>query len=586
MPLSTNNISIPDGGAGGPTTANLVTCDTTNFNNNLSAADVNVQLALETLDDMVAGGAVEVQDEGVVVVPAAQVINFIGADVLAVQNGGNPNQVDVYIPAITFQPFYNQSNPSGNAVVPNIPTSNRNIADPAPANNFDIGSWVPGSVHPASNDGTTGYAHADPCSFIDLTTTVEVTVYDADDVTPLANYITPAITGNIVLPSGAITVTISNWAPDSTQWQANIDVDLNLPLLIANGGRYSVEIVHHNAGTDYTKTQGPLFYDAEAFAAVLAGVTIAETPGFVVTRFISGVEYYDTGSDFTIDIADIDYTNSDSYIAADLIECNGVEYGLPTLTPGSVDLTGWAGAWDVNNMTYNNTVWEITAVNFFTATTTANVSSRTLDWINGAWVNSANASILIDTHTDVSTRLIERFYDEQWRCPVTGNFDLPGQRSWDSTIDVLATDAVFYNGGCERNVTDFTIYDPNAASQPDYSGAFMDPIVYLYREFMHDGAASSGFTLNIAGTYTSLEMKLAAAWDGTPGGGTVWVDMLAAYNAAQWNNGNPLAGTGSWTGAAHYTFGSNNIVNTGDTLYLRIGFSAGERITALSVTFD
>jgi len=582
MPINGGNISGGGGGAAA-TTAAAVTCDTTNFDNNLSPADATVQAALETLDELIAGGTLAAKDEGAAV-GNITTLNFVGADVSVVLNGVDPTQLDIYIPALTFAPYYNSSNPIGNAVVNTIATTNRNIADPAPENNYGIGGWAAGSVQPSLITTPLNYSHTDECSFEDLTTTVEATLYGPDDVTPVATFTTAAIVGNTVQGAGGITITISNWAADSIKYQANIAVSFNLAAIIPNGGRFSIEIIHHDAGTDYTKTQGPMFYDAQPLAGTVTGVTIVENAA--VTKFLSGVEYYDLGSTFQVDIADLDYLNSNTYLDADLIELSGTEYGLPALTPGSGDLTGWLNDWNDDNNTYSNNLWAITAANFFTASLTANVNARALDWVNGAWVPSADAAIAVETHALASTATIERFYDEQWRCPVAGNFDLPAQRSWNSAIDVLITDAVFYNGGAERNITDFTVYAPNAAGQPDYSTLGMNPTVYLIREFQHTGAASSGFNITLTGTYTSLELKLAKAWDGTPTGGTTWVDMTAAYNAAQWNNGQPLAGTGSLTGGTHHTFGTNNIINTSDTMYIRIGFSVGERITALSVVFD
>lgn len=50
------------GGASAPavsTSADYITVDTTNFNNNLSAADDTVQKALETLDDVAGGGGAD-----------------------------------------------------------------------------------------------------------------------------------------------------------------------------------------------------------------------------------------------------------------------------------------------------------------------------------------------------------------------------------------------------------------------------------------------------------------------------------------------------------------------------------------------
>ena len=53
---------VDDNAGGSPPAAN-VTVDTTNFDNNLSVADVNVQLALETLDDLVGGSVPIIIDD-------------------------------------------------------------------------------------------------------------------------------------------------------------------------------------------------------------------------------------------------------------------------------------------------------------------------------------------------------------------------------------------------------------------------------------------------------------------------------------------------------------------------------------------
>jgi len=53
MPIGRGNISDSPGGGGGPIAANLVILDTTNFDGALGPGDVNVQIAMETLDDAI-----------------------------------------------------------------------------------------------------------------------------------------------------------------------------------------------------------------------------------------------------------------------------------------------------------------------------------------------------------------------------------------------------------------------------------------------------------------------------------------------------------------------------------------------------
>lgn len=549
------------------------------------------------------GGTLEVKDEGATISTNIQKFNFIGIDVSAYVNGGDATQADIYIPALVFQPFFDQSNAQGDASVADTATSSRNVSDPAPENNFAIGGWAAGSAQDCTRTSPLSWTHAgSTCSFEDnTTTTVEVNVFDeGNDGTGtggggavLETYTTPAIVGNAVNSGVNIDVTITNWAVDSIKFQGTITVDVDIDTLLANGGRFTIEIIHHNAGTDYTYVQGPLFLDDESAVAAITGVTIAETGGSVVTTFLSGIEYYDTGSEFTIAIADIDNLNNDSYPATQ-VQVAGGEYGLPTLSLAGSDLTGWTNYWNDVDDTYSKTDWAINQANYFYVGTTANASGQVFDWVPGATANSPNASIAIETHNSSNTRLLEDFYDESWRCPSTANFDAAAARTWTSSNDVGAGDAIFYNGGCERigtlaNGGDMTVFAPNAGTQPDYS-ASQNATVYLWREFQHDGTSSSSMRINITGSYTSLEYKLADLWvDDDPSRGTVWVDALLPYNAGNWNEGNPTGGTGGQTGSgAGYidvSFGVNNISNTGDTVYLRIGLSGADRITALSVTF-
>lgn len=512
-------------------------------------------------------------------------LNFEGVG-LSVEDTIVGQRATIYVPPAAYSPYYNV----GGAAVPNIGTSNRYVASPTiEGTPYKIGGWVGGTQHACTNSGAWNYTAAGACSFKDLTTTIEAILYDADGTTPLATHTTAAITGNIDVTVNNIRIRVTGWAPEVSRYKGLVTVDYTTSAILVPGGRCSIKITHHNAGTDYTKTQNDIFYDPNTNPATLAGgaTTITSTGGFVVTKFISGVEYFTTGSQFTLNVSDIDYINMDSYPNV-VLDASGSEYGLSTLNLGTGSLTGWANFWDNVNSSYTNTAWTITAVNFFSLSTTANVSARVEDWIAGLYQNSADANVAIETHNTASTRLNEYFYDESWRCSSTGNFDLPNQKGWTSSNDLTASDACFYNGGVERNVTNFQIYNPSPLSQPNYTG--QSATVYLWRQFDHDGTASSSARINITGTYTSLEMKMADAWTGLSDGGTVWVNCLSAYNGSLWNAGNPSGSTGSQTGSgAGYidvTFGVNNIQTTNNQLYLKIGFTTGQRVTILGVVFN
>jgi hypothetical protein len=194
---------------------------------------------------------------------------------------------------------------------------------------------------------------------------------------------------------------------------------------------------------------------------------------------------------------------------------------------------------------------------------------------------------LIETRSLVSTDSIERFISESYRCSLTSDFDLPNQKSWDSNTVLGISDCQFINAGAQFPNEDFGIYNPNPLTQPDYSGT--SGVVYLIREFKSNGLAYANAKINITGTFSTLEVKLAKAWDGTTSGGSVWMNALLDYNASQFNNGNPQLGTGCRTDSGatfrDVTFGSLNLINTNSTIYVKIGFTSGQRITALSVVF-
>jgi len=551
------------------------------------------------------GGTITVQDEGVNVLTNVSVMNFIGADVIALDSG-IPGQANIYIPAIEFVSDFNTTNGSNNCVVTPATTPNRMVANPG---TFGIGGWAAGTLHPSTNATLWALDTVNNCSFDDETTTIDVLVAGDDDNfgAPIATHSTVALT-TLNTPFDATVAGIRIRVDDTGgamtgdygKFKARIRVDIGHDSIIGDSGRFSVRIVHNNLGA-VTFQQGPTFYDAQQTRVALQdpfigdSVTLSETGGFVITRFLSGVEYYDLNSRFTIDIGDIDWLNSDSWPTTNVLQLIGPEYGFPNVNVPQADARlvagGWTNAWNDTNTTFQETAWAITTLNYYYLGTTANVRATTLDtWIAGAasFDDSPDASVAIETHLTSDTRLYEDFYNEAWRCALTGNFDLPAQRGWSSNADIAAADACYWNGRCGRRAFDYTPYSPNAAGQPDYSVS-QDATVYVVREFQHDGTASANFRLNILGTYTSVEMKMAKAWDGTATGGTVWVDMLAAYNFAQWNNGNPLAGTGAQTGSgAGYidgTFGSLNILNTSDTVYIRVGFSSAEEITNFNISF-
>lgn len=485
------------------------------------------------------------------------------------------------LPLPAYASHYNTNDGTATCLVDDTSTSSRFVSNPS--GHFDIGDWVAGTVHPTTRTSPISYSTPNPFSVLnDVDTVFTVTVYGANGTTILAQQ-TVTLTGDAVQSGSGITITISGFSADLNKFKASATVEFDLATILPTGGRFSIEIEHDN-GSDgvFTKLQSDIFYDNETNAAILAGVALAE--GTPVTRFLTGVEYYDIGSTFKLNISDIDDLNDESYPQVQ-VEADGSDYGLPDLDLEGGDLTGWTNDWDNDNSSYFNAAWAITQIDLTLKTLAAQVFARVLDWVAGSWIGSVVQAILIETHDDTNSRTTERYYFEDWRCALTADFDNPNAKLWDSTIDKNPDDALFYDGGVEHNSDDWTSYNPNPSGQPDYTAHTGRQ--YLVREFKHSGLASSSFQLSLSGTFSSLEYKLAKAWDGTPSGGTTWVNALVAYNASQWNNGNPIGGSGGQLTPGEYSLGTNNIVNTGDTIYVMVGLDPGDRIEGpTTIIFD
>jgi hypothetical protein len=525
-------------------------------------------------------GTITVKDEGNVVSTNVTSINIVGTGHRVELTG--PNEVTIYSPEATYVSYFNTSFGDNDCTVYNVAGSSRYISAPtsegAP---FQKGDWSAGTLHPSVNSSIS-YTTINQCLFDTLTSTIEAKITNADGTT-VATFTTAAITGNYDITTDGIRIQVTDWASENEKYKGIITVTFDLPTLLPDSGRFNITIIHHNA-LNYTKTQSGLFFDANVNPATIGSVTIL--PNIATTKFLSGVEYYTIGTTFEILVDNIDWLNDATY-PLNQIEINGTAYGLGSLLLAGSALTGWINSYDDQDDSYSKADWAITASNLFVQSSVS-IAARALDWTAGSWFYSDASSLLINTRNNISTRLIERFDEESWRCYSLADFDAANAKGWLSENDLVGNEACFINGGCERNITDFTIYDPNAAEQPDYSTG-MDSEVFLFREFNHDGGASANFRINITGTYTTLQMKLAKAWDGTSSGGTVWIDCLQDYNASDWNNGDPSSGgcrVASGAGYIDCTLGTNNIINTDNTLYIKVGFIAGQRITTFNVVFN
>ena len=418
------------------------------------------------------------------------------------------------VPDPTFVSHFNTTDGTNTCTVSDVSTTSRLVSNPTTEGNpFKIGGWTAGTAHDCLHTNAQAYTTNNQCSFENTSSTIEVNIYDADGTTPLNTHTTAAITGNTDVTVDDIRIRVTSWAADSGKYKGIVTINFNIDTVISDGGRYSFEAIHHNGGTDYSKTDTDIFSDTENLTAAITSTSIGENVAVLVRK--SGTYAYDTGSTFSTSITDIDDLNSRSYPTTQ-VNISGTEYGLPALNLQGGDLTGWTNAHDDDNDSYLKLDWTINTSNYFLRTTTANISARTVDWANGSWVDSTNGSVMIDTYNDTSTRIFEDFTGESSR--LEDDFTT----SWDSTQDLTSYDGndnlqvgegsfLFYP------VTDYGAYDPVAGSQPDYS-AYSGDALY-YREMYHTSTAHSNGIFEYSGVteadITADDIIVEISLDGT-----------------------------------------------------------------------
>jgi len=420
------------------------------------------------------GGNITVLDEGNTV-GTYTTFNFVGDDVLA-EDSGISGQVNIYIPTPTFLPYFNTTNAQGNASVDanlypfnNIPR----ISEPTTEGNpFRTGGgsnalWA-GSARAAYNTPvTTGrviYTMAGQCTGWSADATGDaklvVTVYDADGTTVLATYDTSTVeplyqAGTTFTSSGAnagieiITSNVAQDPPTKYKGQLQITIDAGTILSAAGytGGRYHVEMVfttdtatdgggtypyygpNGNSSTTYAPNTNDVFFDTNPTTPSINGsVTIAENTTAIVSKHLSGVEYYDLTSQFLYDVTNIDNYNAntqgragdDNYNFLGTAQDYGMTNSLTLKAWNSASQVGtfinWTDKWDVQNVDFDYDTWPINNTFYRFRAPDAVATGRVYDpWSNPGAVSSSGAPILVDTYTNRSTNLGEAFADETER---------------------------------------------------------------------------------------------------------------------------------------------------------------------------
>ena len=378
-----------------------------------------------------------------------------GGTALGVLATGPTPTVTVWIPAppqAVYASHFNTTDGNTNGIVNRtLSTATVRISSPnSEGNPFETGSWA-GQNQPATIVATpvistfglvTGFSEDSNGD-----SKVTVTVFKADGVSTFSVYTTPVLYQNGThTDSAGITVNIADYSPDdsgfpaiyTTKYKASVSVSVNMStIFIANnldGGRYKIRVQHFtdtetDGGFTYSYDTSDVFYDTNLLTPSISGTTtIIESTNSsnIVTKHISGVEYYTTGSQFEITTTGIDNLNQNTQGFNNGTSKNftitAAKYNLPTRnleawSPFVGTFIGWSNIYTLTGVTFSYNNWAISNSTTYRYRGEAAVAtSQVFDpWNVGGEKQTTNASILIDQVTDNSSRLGESFNGESER---------------------------------------------------------------------------------------------------------------------------------------------------------------------------
>jgi len=341
------------------------------------------------------------------------------------------------------------------------------------------------------------------------------------------------------LAGGIVNFAGGNLTLNSVHWTNPIGSDVyqdgSLTISITGGALrqgYNYIDVSHNS---HSTTTFKIFNDIDAGPGIDITIpTLAQdTP---VLNHISGINYYDTGSTFDLDVIGAYLFNNVYHITSPLTYAfSWANSGILVHTDASV--TGVSNPPDIG---------ETMTVTGFPITVTANeqepnaVGSVTPrdPYGSGVTEDTIALNFQVMSIADMSTRTIEYFVDENWRFPLSTNVDiLPAATTgnWDSTALLGTEDLQVYNIDVAEKRC---LYHP----QIDYTGrmpaqtANYVPLLtetdsqYL-RIFQGAVVDQSNGILSVPGmtdadlgTNIKIELKVPTK--------TSWIDLSSAYSFA------------------------------------------------------
>lgn len=348
------------------------------------------------------------------------------------------------------------------------------------------------------------------------------------------------------------------------------------------GGEFSYQLKHTIGPSSNDTTLMRYFYDPESGRPSISGTpTVVESAP--VIKYLSGVQFYYTGSTFNVStVANkaFEYT----YVAAPVtISFPGVSTVSVLVEPaidGAVSGVSSPPVWN-EVMTITNKLITLNAVS--QCDCDARVTINTQDPFGaGGSGQSISEQRMIDTYGITSTDVYEDFVDENRRLQPGAYNAIPGAITGQWTSSNLLSNGnaqVICCNGLIYPDTDYSSgYLPSQAA--DYSG-FTGNQLY-FRAFRHSGITHNSGRLDVTGIVSSdlntnvkLEMKLPTQ--------TGWLDLGTVFNDAIFTGAD---GDGCYTGPVsqsgstlriNWTCGTFATVNSGYMYILRVTLLNGNK---------
>lgn len=349
--------------------------------------------------------------------------------------------------------------------------------------------------------------------------------------------------------------------------------------------------VTHTLGGSQNYTYSSFFVDTTSQTISPTAPTFAENTA--VTRYLSGVPYYTTGSTFDVSITHSTTIFDRGYVTNPLT-LNLSQFNASNQTPSLGDL-GLSEPLAITDTigTYNTSL-SVGSGNFRDLDARGTATFRSV-FTSANSSDSSAGTFRIDTYGTTSTATQENFDDEDKRFLGTEDFTDTGitwaDSSWDSTANVTGLGEpglVVYNGTLKYpSINHSSGFLPVG---PDYTGQSGD-FVY-YRVFTATGAFTSGsITFSgwsnalsvIQGSNVEVSLRYPNCTDYGNNNTSLWQDLSVDQTIY---GGDGCLGAGSSGSVVNFSFGTTSSVSYGNRIIMKIVFK-NSSVTALTgITFN